>query len=402
MKRFPRERIVIPAVLALLVGSGLAVAATKRERNEAIYPPQFIPLNYSHDQHLKADVECEGCHELATKSLRAGDHLIPEHHDLCDSCHDIEGAAAGKTVDPLSACETCHRSYVPKQTPPKAVFPRANLVFNHKVHKDKKITCETCHNSSVTNTMADVGLATRYQLPKMETCLDCHDGKRAPSECSVCHVTDGTGRISQAFSSGLLRPMQGDPFGLDHGPRFEFGHGTRAKLDRAICMECHIESSCASCHDSLQKPLVVHPNDFITLHPVQARMDSTRCEACHRFQSFCAACHERAGIGMDSDPSLRARNVRVHPSYSEWVGPPYGPNHHSFAASRDIKVCMACHREESCMGCHATNAVVPGSRNANPHPDGFKAACGGLMSRNDRACLKCHTQAELVAQGCTR
>ena len=281
-------------------------------------------------------------------------------------------------------------------------------MFSHRAHKEKKIPCDTCHNSSISNTMAEVGLATRYQLPKMETCLACHDGKTAASECSTCHVSDGTGRLAQAFPSGVLRPMQGDPFGLDHGPRFEFGHGTRAKLDRALCMECHTEGSCMSCHDSLQKPLSVHPNDYLNLHPVQARMDSTRCEACHRFQSFCAACHERTGLGIDSDPSLRARNVRVHPNYAEWVQSPGGPNHHSIVASRDIKSCMACHREESCMACHATLGVLSTSRNTNPHPDSFnekfggKAFCAGLMSRNDRACLKCHTLSDLQVRGCTK
>jgi c(7)-type cytochrome triheme protein len=399
--------MVVVAVLALLLGAGLAVAATKRERNEAVYPPQYIPINFSHEVHVK-DVECEACHENATKSIRVGDHLIPEHHDQCDSCHDIEGAAKGQKVDPPAACESCHRGYVAKQTPPKSSFPRANLIFNHAIHKEKKIGCETCHNSSVSGTMSDVGLATRYQLPKMDTCLQCHDGKTAPAECTTCHVSDGTGRLAQAFPSGNLRPQQGDPFGLDHGPRFEFGHGTRAKLDRAACMECHTEGSCMQCHDSLSKPLSVHPNDYLTLHPIQARMDSLRCEGCHRFQSFCAACHERVGIGMDSDPSLRARNVRVHPNYAEWVNAPGGPNHHAVAASRDIKACMACHREDSCIGCHATTAILPGSRNVNPHPDAFAkdkggaAYCSSLMSRDGRACLKCHTQVDLQARGCTK
>ena len=383
------------------MGAGLAVAANKRERSEAVYPPQRIPLTFSHKQHFEADLECENCHEAASKSVRATDRLLPAHPE-CDSCHDIASAAKGKVVDPKSACEDCHKNFDRKlqKDPPKASFPTANLLFNHKVHKDNKIACDTCHNSSVTNTMKEVGLATRLQLPKMETCLSCHDGKTAPSACSTCHVSDSTGRIAQQFASGPLRPLQGDPFGVDHGPRFEFTHGTRAKLDRGICMECHTEGSCAQCHDGLQKPLAVHPNDYITLHPVQARMDSLRCEGCHRFQSFCAACHERSGIGLDSDPTLRARNVRVHPDYATWVDPPYGPNHHSIAASRDIKSCMSCHREESCMACHATNAVVSSSRAATPHLKDFAKGCRALASANDRACLKCHTSGDLMAKGC--
>ena len=116
--------------------------------------------------------------------------------------------------------------------------------------------------------------------------------------------------------------MQGNPLGLDHGPRYEFTHGNRASVDRQTCMSCHAESYCQTCHDALQKPLSVHPNDFITLHPVQARQDSTRCSSCHRMQSFCASCHERTGVGMDADRSLRPRNVKVHPDYTAWVETP--------------------------------------------------------------------------------
>ena len=54
---------------------------------------------------------------------------------------------------------------------PKLELPRANLIFNHKVHVDKKVECSACHAD-----MTKVGLATRQQLPKMETCLSCHDG----------------------------------------------------------------------------------------------------------------------------------------------------------------------------------------------------------------------------------
>ncbi len=398
--RLRRERFVLFASLALLFGAGLAVAANKRERSEAIYPPQRIPLIFSHELHFQADVECVACHEDANKSIRATDKMLPAHPQ-CDSCHDIDEAAKGKVVDPKSACEDCHKGFDPKtqKEPAKASFPTANLLFNHKVHKDKQIGCDTCHNSSVTNTMREVGLATRLQLPKMETCLTCHDGKTAASACATCHVTDKTGRIAQQFTSGTLRPIQGDPFGLDHGPRFEFSHGTRAKLDRALCLECHTEGSCMQCHDGLQKPLSIHPNDYISLHPVQARQDSLRCEGCHRFQSFCAACHERAGIGPDADPSLRARNVRVHPDYNTWVNAPYTANHHSVAASRDIKSCIACHREESCTSCHATTALG-GTRAANPHPANFTARCKALAGSNDRACLKCHTNEDLVTKGC--
>jgi len=245
--------------------------------------------------------------------------------------------------------------------------------------------------------MKDVGLATRMQLPKMETCLVCHDNTYASADCRTCHVTAPSGRLTLAFTAGVLRPMQGNPYGMDHGPRYEFNHGTRAKLDRGTCMQCHAESECLQCHDSLQKPLAVHPNDYIRIHPIEARMDTPKCDSCHRYQSFCAACHERAGVGLSAAAFFRARNVRVHPDYTTWVIT-LGPQHHGIQASRNIQECISCHRQEDCLPCHANNPGlgIPtrysenGHPGVDPHPNGFAGICKGLYSRNKRPCLLCH------------
>jgi hypothetical protein len=128
-------------------------------------------------------------------------------------------------------------------------------------------------------------------------------------------------------------------------------------------------------------------------------MDMLNCQACHRYQSFCAACHERIGIGLNSDPSLRARNLSVHGDYLTWVTVP-GPGHHSFAAARDIQNCMSCHREETCTACHANGNVVKGSAGYDPHAPGFDKICKQLAAANIRGCQKCHSDATLKAKGC--
>ncbi len=390
-----REKQIVGLTLGLLACAAGAVAATGRERSLAVYPPQKMPLAFSHAEHLQAGADCATCHDPARKSVKASDLFLPKHPE-CEGCHDIEAAKKGKKVDPPAGCQVCHPGFdvTVQRDVARVEFPNPNIIFNHKVHVDRKVDCKACHSD-----MTNVGLATRQQLPKMETCLICHEGTYASAACSTCHLTQPSGRLQTAFLSGVLRPTQGNPFGIDHGPRYEFNHGTRAALNRQMCMECHAENECQTCHDSIQKPLSVHPNDFITLHPVQARMDSTRCEGCHRLQSFCAACHERVGVGKDADSSLRPRNVKVHPNYDVWVEK-FGPQHHAIQASRDIKQCISCHREESCLVCHATKGVSPASRGTNPHPNGFSGLCKQVAAKNDRACLKCHTDADLGQRGC--
>jgi hypothetical protein len=396
------EQRVVISVVGLLAGAGIALAASGRERSLAVFPPQNIPLRFNHAVHLEAGADCTTCHDAARKSTKASDRNLPKHPE-CEVCHDIQAAARGKKVDPPASCNYCHPGFDPtvQITPAPIDLPTPNLKFNHKVHVDRKIECTTCHGK-----MRDVTLATRMQLPKMVTCLDCHDGSQASSACTTCHLERAPGRLQLAFASGALRPMQGNPFGLDHGPRFEFNHGTRASTDRQTCMQCHAESECQQCHNSLQKPLSIHPNDYITTHPLQARIDSPRCEGCHRLQSFCAACHERTGVGLNADPSFRSRNVRVHPNYDQWVSCATGascPQHHGIAASRDIRQCISCHREETCLVCHAERNRFPAGFQAqvnNPHPDGFAQSCRSPASKNSRACLKCHTDASLASRGC--
>jgi hypothetical protein len=379
-------------MLTLAAAGGVAWAATGHERSLAIYPAQRIPLRFDHAQHLEAGADCATCHESARASQSVKDLNLPGH-EQCETCHDIPAAREGKPTDPPASCNTCHPGFdaTVRKEPARVDLPAAHLRFSHKVHVDRKVDCAVCHGE-----MKNVGLATRQQLPKMATCFECHNGRQASNACATCHVTQPSGRLQLTFDSGILRPMQGNPLGMDHGPRFEFNHGTRAAVARQTCMECHSESSCQQCHDGMTKPLSVHPNDYLTLHPVQARTDSARCESCHRFQSFCAACHERTGVGMDADRSFRPRNMKVHPDYRTWVEVP-GPQHHGIVASRDLRQCISCHREESCMSCHSALSV---RQQVNPHPDGFGAACKRLAAANDRACLKCHTGESLAQKGC--
>lgn len=396
-----KGRITVLAAF-LLAAAGVAYAATARERSLAIYPPQVIPLNFNHKVHMEAGMDCTACH-AANKSTKSSDNLLPHEdysatsHPECEDCHDIEAAAKGEKTDPPAQCELCHAGFdrTAQKAPAPIDFPAPNLIFDHNVHvKGQKIDCKVCHTD-----VADVRVATRQQLPKMGTCLTCHDGRSASAECKTCHLTQPSGRLQLTFVSGLLRPMQGDPFGIDHGPRYEFNHASMATTNRQLCMQCHSMQQCNQCHDALQKPLSVHPNDYITLHPVQARLDNPHCESCHRLQSFCVACHERTGVGLSAAASLRPTNVRVHPPTAVWVDI-LGPQHHGIAANRNINACVSCHRQEDCLACHSDADRFGTRRQVDPHPPGFQAICKTAASKNDRACLVCHSDQTLARLGC--
>src|SRR5262249_14996595 len=133
------EKISAGIAVALLVGAGVAIAASGRERSLAIYPAQNIPLRFDHGVHLSGGADCTTCHDAARKSTRASDRNLPKHPE-CEQCHDIQAAARGKKVDPPATCGYCHPGFDPsvRKEPAPVDFPTPNLKFNHKVHVDKR------------------------------------------------------------------------------------------------------------------------------------------------------------------------------------------------------------------------------------------------------------------------
>ncbi len=384
--------------IALLVaadtrGGGGAPSA----RSLAIYPEQRIALRFSHREHLAKGMSCVSCHDAAVRSDSARDRLIPPEA-RCAACHDIEGARAGKKTEPPAACEACHPAFdaTIHRAPPASLFPRAALHFSHAKHLDRLRAlprtardeeCRTCHGS-----YAEVDLATRAQLPPMATCLDCHDGKRAPIQCSTCHLTAfgaKGARLETDLPSGQLRPGPGDPLGLDHGQRYDRMHALVAPGHREQCLACHSDRQCLACHDGTTKRAAIHPGDFVSTHAVPARADEPHCDACHRRQSFCIACHERVGVGAEA-PAFQVQGHRVHPA--NWA------QNHGAQAARNIGQCASCHREEGCLQCHATTGTP--TPNAPTHPPGFSGNCGSLYRKNARACQKCHAASDPALAPC--
>jgi hypothetical protein len=382
-----------------------------------IFPAHTIPLRFDHARHLKLGVKCDACHVSAPTSTSAADNLIPAEA-ACRQCHEIDRARPTKvpTDGPAARCDACHvvdgggAGWLPRgatfATPPRVELAPPNLKFNHRLHVSRGVGCELCHANVATK-----GFATRDDLPKMALCLGCHDGKQATSRCGACHLTEPDGRLKtnlasaataalgptglgQLVPSGVLR-------GLDaHGPMFARDHAQVGR-DEGYCLSCHKRSECVDCHGGTVRPFDIHPADYVSLHGGDARRNTPDCSSCHRSQTFCVGCHQRTGVAADPEGGVRGKQPRnpfgtgtqlksFHPP--GWVGDAgAATSGHAQQARRNIRACVSCHREESCLGCHSTDPTR--GMNVSPHGPGFggTARCRTLSQKNRRVCLKCHT-----------
>jgi hypothetical protein len=368
-----------------------------------VFPPQQYTLRFNHRFHVNEGagphLKCGSCHKAALSSASAGDSLIPKG-DVCDSCHMSDHSNLDKVApgdDPEGKCGFCHVGYKTGDGNLVARFllPRPNMVFNHKKHLDRNIQCAQCHGD-----VGQLELATRDQMPRMRGCFGCHQMSdsaargAAKSDCLVCHVATeatqiasrgGNSRVRTAFASGEMLPPRW-LHDAEHGPDWIFRHREVAANDSQFCANCHREDYCTDCHDGKVRSHVVHPSDYLNMHPIEARMQTVKCQSCHEEQSFCLGCHQRLGIAMSGPTDVR-ESGRFHPAKDIWSDPPRKPGHHSFEAEKNLNQCVSCHTERDCVVCHGAQGIGGGF---DPHRSSFVAGCATQFRRNPRPCFVCH------------
>jgi Cytochrome c7 and related cytochrome c len=404
MKRSTTAAVVVAAAL---VGAALAAAAPGPGRpafsadgptSPLIFGAQRLPLTFSHAAHLRRapGMACVDCHDDADSSTSAVDLLIPGE-SACEMCHPIDRTRPDLVVagKPPVACTTCHPGFVAGQPVARIEIPTPELKFSHKAHATT--ACTVCHGDLAAE---GVARATRDQLPRMRLCLTCHDDKTAPAACTTCHLSGDDGRVRTTLPGGELEPS-GVLWGAAHDLTFRANHKAAAQTTGALCSSCHAQRFCADCHQGVAKPMDFHAGDYLAIHAVEARRGVPDCSACHRLQSFCVGCHERSGVGAragtEFDPTGDDAGRRFHPE--GWAAKNgRGANAHAREFQRNPEQCVACHREDFCLGCHTNDPTNP--NRVDPHPVGWRgsARCEALARRAGRMCLRCHlTPAE---RGC--
>ena len=377
-------------IICLMLAGAVGLADTSTDRDPSwspvVYPMQRLPLNFSHSKHLARGTTCVTCHAAATTSRSAVDNLIPTEA-ACRACHPIDRSEPAKADKPVAACIGCHPGWAPGRAVERIYLTPTPLKFDHQAHVTT--ACESCHLG-----MRAVDLATTRQLPTMESCLKCHTSGAEPRRCADCHMAQLGGVIETHFEHGTLVPAR-DGLGDDHGPTFARDHKQQARQVGATCNACHDQSECVACHQGVVKPMDFHRGNYLLTHAVDARRGRPDCSACHRAETFCVACHERAGLGTRADSEFNSTdpNRAFHPM--GWSSSGAGPNLHAQAAKRNVGACASCHREEDCLTCHSAQ---PGGVRASPHPPGWRGSfrCKSLDRGNRRMCLRCHiTEDEL-------
>jgi predicted CXXCH cytochrome family protein len=379
--------VAVAIVLSAALTASVTLAAPGPSPSRVVYPVQRLPLRFSHAQHTGAlAVACTTCHDRATTSRSALDLLTPAEA-ACRGCHAIDRARPeGTGAGPASACVACHPGYTPGGAVARIAIPAAQLKFSHAAHVSAP--CARCHGDLAKE---GVGLATRDHLPRMETCMECHDGAAASDACTTCHLATQGGRVRTELPDGRLVPA-GGAGGAVHDADFRVDHARVAQAEPRTCASCHEERFCADCHLGTAKPMDFHPGDYATMHAVDARRNVPDCATCHTTQRFCVSCHERSGVGVRGESGFATSGTRgrFHP-------PGWAAGDHAADAQKNIRACASCHREDFCLTCHTAE---PGSARISPHGPGWRnsSRCRALANKNQRMCLRCHI--ELGAVGC--
>ena len=267
--------LMIVVILLYVIGAPPPGAQRERGSRRRLRPAFFVwglllvlgGLLLAGDQFATAPSTCLRCHETAPSVIT---HRQSSHAEVdCMSCHGgsgITGAiatrvrAAGNLVAHLvhaqpdlstnvanTDCLGCHEEVT------AGVRVVRGIRVQHADFNALGARCLDCHG--------DVGHSAKpgfVRRPTMDTCLSCHDGVTAPTECGTCHTTDVA--VARSIPEGY--------------PKVHLG-------EVQSCGGCHALERCTACH-GLEMP---HPAAFEKpeQHASLGAFDKkdTLCYRCH-------------------------------------------------------------------------------------------------------------------------
>jgi len=172
----PRRLLIMGGVAALAVVLLVAFLFVRGQAQAA--PPQ--PIDFSHQKHVEAGVQCLFCHSGAIRSAVASVPSVQK----CASCHlkfqpekEKDRVEAQKVIDAWRNGQTIRWNRV--YDLPDFVY------FTHRTHIRNGVSCETCHGD-----VSKMGVAQMVYNVNMGFFLDCHRQQERAADlidCVACH-----------------------------------------------------------------------------------------------------------------------------------------------------------------------------------------------------------------------
>lgn len=172
-----------PDQTAPLPGQSTAVFTTARPTLGAAlddffarHPTPVQPLEFPHNIHTQKEVACtEYCHEGVSTEAVAG---LPSIR-TCMVCHN-RIATDRPRIQQITQMRQKGLDLAWQRV---FDYPEASHVrFNHAPHVRAGVQCATCHGDIARQTVAQ-----RNVEMTMGFCVNCHNEKKAPTDCLTCH-----------------------------------------------------------------------------------------------------------------------------------------------------------------------------------------------------------------------
>ncbi|MCF8260215.1 MAG: cytochrome c family protein [Melioribacteraceae bacterium] len=172
------------ALFVILITFALTFYASRAERDGLGYAPEQ-PIAYSHKLHAGLmEIDCQYCHTGVEK----GRHALVPSVNICMNCH----AVARKDRPEIIKLTEYYEKGIP--VPWKRIHKVPEYAyFNHSVHVNTGIQCETCHGE-----IREMEVVQQVRSFTMANCLSCHrnpqenlpyltEVKNGPVNCAACH-----------------------------------------------------------------------------------------------------------------------------------------------------------------------------------------------------------------------
>ncbi len=260
IKGFFEKRIWLVWLLGILLTSAIFIGLPYAIVSQPVFLKGFSWTESYYDSWYSsthAQVECVRCHARPQREDRAVFYI---QRGLELYIRPVLRLSRPFSWDKPTneACIVCH-------APTRRASPSGDLLIPHKAHVEVlKMDCIDCH-LYVVHRKNPEGKHT----PRMQTCLTCHNGKKASNECKDCHKKKSY-PVSHRSEEWLV------------------AHPQESEKNNDECVKCHawVKDFCKDCHG--RKP-VSHAGRWRTLHP--AKVESNRnCSTCHK-DKFCVRCH---------------------------------------------------------------------------------------------------------------